>query len=181
MARRRSRVQGAPQLMKTLRTLPDIVTEEVKEAVSDAIFAVFQDAVRLMPKPGSGHPYSDGTLLRRFTVKFTKGGLAARVGSWGRGRAAHIALVEFGVHPHDIPMPDGSVRHHPGAPAQPFLMPAYRLNRNKAIADIRAAVIRAIRRAAAGESATWSPELADAADEQITADQITELIGYPSK
>lgn len=181
MARRRSKVQGAPQLMRTLRSLPDIVNVEVADAVSDSVFAVFQDAVRLMPKPGSGHPYSSGTLLARFKVKFSRNGLSGRVGSWGKDRAHHIALVEYGVHPHDITMPDGGVIHHPGAPAQPFLVPAYRLNRNASIDRIRAAVVRALKRAAAGESAVWSPELADAAIEQTSNDQLLELIGYQKK
>jgi len=149
MARQRSRVKGAAKLQRVLRQLPDEVTGEVKEAVAESAFAVFADAYRAMPKPGAGHPYADGTLMRKFQVKFSKGGLAARIGSWGKGRAAHIHLVEFGAAPHDIPMPDGGMIHHPGAPAQPFLFPAYEANRNGAIKRVRVAVNRALGRVVA--------------------------------
>lgn len=151
----RSKVKGAAKLQRVLRKLPDEVTGDVKDAVAESAFALFADAFQAMPKPGAGHPYADGTLMKRFQVKFTKGGLAARVGSWGKGRAAHIHLVEFGAAPHKIPMPDGTVIEHPGAPAQPFLLPAYQKNRDAAIGRVRVAVNTALARViAAGKAAS---------------------------
>lgn len=149
MARKRSKTKGAAKLIRLLRKLPEEVTAEVKDAVAESAFALYADAYAKMPKPGSGHPYSDGTLQKRFLVKFSKDGLKARIGSWGRGRAAHIHLVEFGAAPHKIEMPGGEVIDHPGAPAQPFLMPAYETNRTPTIRRVRAAVSRALKRAIA--------------------------------
>ena len=144
MARQRSRVKGAAKLQRVLRQLPDEVTGEVKEAVAESAFALFADAHRLMPKPGSGHPYADGTLMRKFQVKFTKGGLAARIGSWGKGRASHIHLVEFGTAASEGIDKNGNPFKHAATPAMPFLFPAYEANRNGAIKRVRVAVNRAL-------------------------------------
>lgn len=144
----RKRVQGAAKVSRALRQLPTEITDGVRKAIHDAGMAVYGDALKLAPKPGS-NPYSTGDLHRMLEMRVARSGLSARVGSWGVPRAYHIHLVEFGTKPHDIPMPDGSVRHHPGAPAQPFLFPAYRENKNWAIDEVRKAVLAALTKAQA--------------------------------
>ncbi|WP_431856606.1 HK97 gp10 family phage protein [Azospirillum sp.] len=143
-----NRISGGAKLRRFLRNLPEAIKAELQFAIAEAAQDIFRDASAHIPEPGA-HPYSTGELKRKFTVRISRDGLQARVGSWGRRRAAHIHLVEFGVAPHDIPQPDGTVIHHPGARAQPFLFPAYKANRARSIRRIRAAVRYALEKAAA--------------------------------
>lgn len=141
-------ITGGAKLRRLLRQLPEVIKAEVKDAVAEAAQDIFRDAAAHIPEPGA-HPYATGELKKKFTVRISRDGLQARVGSWGRRRARHIHLVEFGAAPHDIPMPDGTVIHHPGARAQPFLFPAYKANRARSIRRIRAAVRAALEKATA--------------------------------
>ncbi|SMH30556.1 HK97-gp10 family putative phage morphogenesis protein [Azospirillum agricola] len=146
----RSKVKGAAKLQRTLRKLPDEVTGEVKEAVAESALILFADARKLMPKPGAGHPYADGTLEQRFKVRIDRSGLKARVGSWGGNRAAHIHLVEFGTVASEGIDKNGNPFKHAATPAMPFLFPAYEANRNAPIQRVRVAVGRALARVVAG-------------------------------
>lgn len=141
---RRSKVTGGAKLRKQLRLLPLHVTDEIKRVVRDGGDAILADALAFAPAPGR-NKYATGTLRKKLQARVSKDGLSARVGSWGKRRARHIHLVEFGTAPHTITMPDGSVRHHPGQAAQPFLLPAYHINRSR----IREAFIAAVRKAIA--------------------------------
>ncbi|HYH39920.1 MAG TPA: HK97-gp10 family putative phage morphogenesis protein [Azospirillum sp.] len=142
----KSYVKGGGKLRKALREMPLEISDEVRAAVKEGADAVLADALKGAPKPGM-NPYATGELVSMLSVRPAKNGLSARVGSWGKGRAAHIHLIEFGVQPHDIKMPNGGVIHHPGHKAQPFLFPAYYANRNWAIARIREAVTKALDKA----------------------------------
>jgi len=148
--RKRSGVRGAAKLNRLLRRIPDEAANEVRQAIEAAAARVYDAALQDMPKPGT-HPYATGNLRRKFRIAYSRDGLAARIGSFGRRRqrAAHIHLVEFGASAHQIRMPNGGVINHPGAPAQPFLFPAYKRFRAENIRDIRAAVSEALRRVAA--------------------------------
>lgn len=141
-----SKITGGRSLQAALRKLPIDIKAGVAQAVAHSGTAVFADAVAAAPGPE--HPYASGELKRKLRLQISRNGLRARVGSWGKRRARHIHLVEFGAAPHDIPMPDGGVIHHPGAPAQPFLFPAYRRHRDSSVKLIRSAVRDALARAA---------------------------------
>lgn len=142
----KSTVSGGRSLRAALRKLPIDIKAGVAQAVAQAGAAIYADA--LAAAPGAEHPYATGELKRKLRLQISRNGLQARVGSWGKRRARHIHLVEFGAAPHDIPMPDGGMIHHPGAPAQPFLFPAYRRHRASSVKLIRAAVRDALARAA---------------------------------
>lgn len=136
-------VKGASKLRKALREMPLELSEGIKKVVAEQGEKILADVKAGAPKPGES-PYATGRLLATLQAKAEKGGLKVRVGSWGPGRSRHIHLVEFGVMPHDIPMPDGSVIHHPGAKARPFVFPAYFRHKNESIARLRAAVTEAL-------------------------------------
>lgn len=144
---KKNAVSGGRALRAALRKLPIDIKEGVTQAIAQAGAAIFTDA--LAAAPGPEHPYATGELKRKLRLMISRNGLQARVGSWGKRRARHIHLVEFGAAPHDIRMSDGGVIHHPGAPAQPFLFPAYRRHRAHSVKLIRAAVNEALSRAAA--------------------------------
>lgn len=141
-----SKVTGGKWLQAALRKLPIDIKAGVAQAVAQAGAVIYADA--LAAAPGPEHPYATGELKRKLRLQISRNGLRARVGSWGKRRARHIHLVEFGAAAHDIPMPDGGVIHHPGAPAQPFLFPAYRRHRDSSVKLIRTAVRDALARAA---------------------------------
>ncbi|MGY0779831.1 HK97-gp10 family putative phage morphogenesis protein [Azospirillum argentinense] len=143
---RRSRVIGGQRLRRRLRQLPSAIRKEICEVVEEGARAILEDAVQRAPAPGA-HPYATGELKSKLRYRLTKDGLTARIGSWGkRRRAAHAHLVEFGVAPHTIAMPKGGVIRHPGAPASPFLLPAFKLNRRRVGKAIAEAINRAIKR-----------------------------------
>jgi len=141
---RRSRVIGGRSLRRKLRKLPAAIRKEIREVIEDGAQDILNDAVERAPEEGT-NPYATDELRTKLRYRVTKDGLTARIGSWGkRRRAAHAHLVEFGVAPHQITMPSGEVIDHPGAPAQPFLLPAFKLNRRRIGAAIAAAINRAI-------------------------------------
>jgi hypothetical protein len=146
---RRSSVRGAAKLKRTLRRLPAAIRSGVAGVIAEAAAEVHARALAAMPAPGS-HPYASGELRRKFRLFVSKDGLTARVGSWGRRRARHIHLVEFGASPHAIPRPDGSTVQHPGAPAQPFLLPAWTTVRHRFRVELRHAIGRALTRESRG-------------------------------
>lgn len=147
----KSSVRGGARLRRRLRRMPAAITAAVRGVLAEAAAEVYADADRNIPVPGS-HPYATGELKRKFRVFVSKDGLQARVGSWGKRRSRHIHLVEFGAAPHDIPMPDGGVIQHPGAPAQPFLLPAWQRVRARFRVDLRQAVGRALARESGGDA-----------------------------
>lgn len=142
----RNRISGGAKLRRYLRNLPEQIKAGVKEAVAEAAQAIYADAEPHIPEPGT-HPYATGELKKKFTIRFSRDGLQAKIGSWGKRRARHIHLVEFGTAPHAITMPDGGVVQHPGARAQPFLFPAYKANRAHSFRLVRAAVRAAMAKA----------------------------------
>lgn len=142
----RSRVLGGQTVRRQLRRLPNEIIRDVRREVADGGEAILADAQKLAPEPGRNR-YATGKLKKGLKLRLSKDGLTARVGTLGKRRPRHAHLVEFGVAPHTITMPDGSVRHHPGQAAQPFLLPAYKLHRDTTVKAIAAAVNRALRRA----------------------------------
>ncbi len=146
---RKSRVTGATKLQRLLRRLPDSITAGVKQEIREAAEVVHFEALKAIPREGV-NPYATGELRSSFRVNIDKKGLRARIGSFGRNRSRHAHLVEFGTKAGPRKAVDGSMYQHPGTPAQPFLLPAYkkhaRVNRDR----IRAAINRALSAAARG-------------------------------
>lgn len=143
----KSTVRGGAKLRRRLRRMPTVITAAVTSVIAQAAAQVHADAQTAIPAPGT-HPYATGELKRKFRLFVSKDGLQARIGSWGKRRSRHIHLVEFGAARHDIRMPDGRVIAHPGAPAQPFLLPAWQ----KVRAGFRIELRKAVGRALAAES-----------------------------
>lgn len=147
----RSRTTGGKKLAALLRKLPIDIKAGVEVAIRQAGEAVLADAVAAAPAPGA-HPYATGNLKGKLRLQVSRNGLIARVGSWGKRRAAHIHLVEFGTAPHEIPIdkddPGKGVIHHPGAAAMPFLFPAHKKHRSANVALIRKAINTALAKAA---------------------------------
>ena len=141
----RSRVLGVSRVKRVLRMLPDQIASDLRGSVKEAADLVHDDALPNIPEPGS-HPYATGQLKRSFRVRISRNGLKATIGP-GKD-APHANIVEHGAAPHQIPMPDGRVIDHPGAPAQPFLWPAFERNRRAAYTLMKRAVLRALQRAA---------------------------------
>lgn len=76
----------------------------------------------------------------------------------GNAEVRYAHLVEFGAAPHDVSKGaatvEGRIRavfkggtQHPGAPAQPFFWPGFRVHRKKTLAAIKRAIGKAIREA----------------------------------
>lgn len=141
---RRSRVRGARRIQRVLRLLPDEIAKDLRGAVKEAADLVHDDALPNIPEPGS-HPYATGRLKASFRVTLSRNGLKVKIGP--RRDAPHANIVEHGAAPHQIAMPDGRVIDHPGAPAQPFLWPAFERNRRAAYTLMKAAALRALQRA----------------------------------
>lgn len=143
---RRSFVKGGAKLRRRLRRVPTEISAGVREIIAEESGLIHADAKVRMPAPGV-NPYATGELRRKFRVRLSRDGFTARIGTYGKRRAAHGHLVEFGTAPHTIEMPDGQVLHHPGMKAQPFLLPAYakrkRITGQRIAQAVRAALVRA--------------------------------------
>lgn len=141
-----SKVTGGKSLQAALRKLPIDIKAGVAQAVAQAGTAIFADAKAAAPGPE--HPYATGELKRKLRLQISRNGLRARVGSWGKRRARHIHLVEFGTAASEGTDKDGKHFKHAATPAMPFLFPAYRRHRDSSVKLIRAAVRDALARAA---------------------------------
>jgi len=126
----RGRVEGAAELRKKLRALPDQLQQPIKEAILTGATEL-QTALRAAA-PGRGN------LRAKIAVRIRRKGLEALVG-FGRGKRnlAHIARFnEFGTAAHIIAAKkkkavtagDGVFRRvqHPGQPARPFIVPTFK-------------------------------------------------------
>jgi HK97 gp10 family phage protein len=120
-------------------------------------------------------PVRSGKLRRSIGTRFSKDGLSAEIAAWWRGRGGKRVhplshIIEFGTAPHKI-KPEKrkalafhgnatgemgpqqatirTVVNHPGTPAKPFLFPAFEEHRAGYVRDLREALGKAGREAAA--------------------------------
>lgn len=130
-AKQRSGLRGVAKLRRQLRRLPDFVTEDAREAISDAAELVkFEQLQRV--------PVEEGDLAASIEIKLGRDKLSAEIGPGARtktarrrgGWRAHFA--EFGTVT---------------APAHPFVFPALESNRKLIIAIIESGVDSTLRRA----------------------------------
>lgn len=138
MARKR-RVIGVAELSKRLKAIPEEARKASYAAAERAADRIAQDMRALVP-------VDTGNLQR--TIVVTKGGeTPPSYSQWGSKRplpenaVAVTAGDTFARYAHLIEF--GTSR----AKAQPFFLPAWRSNRNKARRSINAAIGRAIRKA----------------------------------
>lgn len=143
----KSRISGAAKLRRFLRKLPGDIRQPVQDAIRDGATLIYDAAMANIPAPGA-HRYATGELKRKFRVRITRDGLNAKIGSYGKRRAHHIHLVEFGTAAAEGTDKDGQHFRHAATPAMPFLFPAYKTNRAFVVSLIRTAVREAIARAA---------------------------------
>lgn len=139
-----ARINGSARLRKLLRDLPDDMQEDVRQAVALSADWILQDALRAAP-------VDSGFLKDSLRVALSKDKLVARVGSFGgkTQRAFYAALVEFGTAAGSRKARAGGTQEHPGTkPGQPYLLPAYEKNRQRAFKNMENAVKHALSLAA---------------------------------
>jgi hypothetical protein len=147
---RKRRVQGETTLRSVLRNLPDALTEGIRKEIREAAELVHFEAMKRIPNEHQ-NPYSTGDLSSKFRGAIDKGGLRARVGTFGRNRARHAHLVEFGTAAGTRKDRYGNSYQHPGTPAHPYLVPAYQLHRVENFRRIKRAVVAALEAASRGD------------------------------
>jgi HK97 gp10 family phage protein len=140
--KRRSSVKGAAKMRRTLRQLPNGITGEIAdelEAVANRILGDMLAAV----------PVRTGDLKSKLRVQVHRERLIARIGTFGgkTQRSYHAHLVEFGTARGNRTAPGGGTYMHPGSPAQPFMLPAYKKNKQDGLTRIRRATLRALEKA----------------------------------
>lgn len=172
---RRSTVVGETSLRRVLRNLPDDLAAAVKKEIREAAELVHFEALKLVPNEHA-NPYSTGELSSKLKVVIDKGGFRARVGSFGRNRARHAHLVEFGTAAGPRASKAGTTYTHPGSVARPFLLPAYRIHRQANYARIKAAVIAALDAASRG-SGVLAGEAGEAGKSMTQPADLGSLIG----
>ena len=148
-------LRGKEQLAGKLRRL-------VPEA-DKALAAVNEQSAHEMVSLAQGFaPVDQGDL--RDSIKATppgevpaayaQGGNPKATGAWlvtaGNSAVRYPHLVEFGAGPH-VAGGQFEGAQHPGAPAQPFFFPAYRLVRQKHKGRVGRALRKAIKKVAGGK------------------------------
>lgn len=140
-----------------LAAMPKAAKEEVRKAIA----ASSEEIVDLMQRTA---PVDDGDLKKSITWQWgdeariaysqtlgTVSGnheLSARI-SAGNGKVRYAHLVEFGAAPHVAGGKFEGARH-PGAPAQPFFYPNWRLGKKRAKSRISRAIGKAAKKVAGG-------------------------------
>ena len=140
MPRFKYKSTGFSKLKRLLKALPDEATGELKEAVRDSAETMAQTARELVP-------VRTGALRDAIQVAIRRDGLSAAIGPGVRSKKLaktvfYAVMVEFGTK-------GDPSRNIPPMPAQPFLNPAFEMNRDKAVARTRAAINKAVREARA--------------------------------
>lgn len=151
-----SRMTGNKKLRKTLRRLPDGISQDVVNAVNRTAEAIKQDMISMAP-------VDEGDLVRSIDTKRGRDGLTSVIGPGAKsvsisknpfqqaalGKGGPTAKdrrfqffkaywIEFGTKPKN---------GHPGITPQPFVQPAFDLNVQFGRRQIQAAISRALQRA----------------------------------
>lgn len=154
---KKSGVQGLSNLRKVLRRLPAEATSEMRETIEHVANGILRDA--------RGRASKYRRVSENLSVQMSRDRLSARIGIIGK-RAAKRAFMarwlHFGTKPHSLKTGSrsgGKGRSaerlagqkggwHPGIPANPYLFNAYEARKKPAIALIRSAIDRTLKRAA---------------------------------
>ncbi|MFJ3487730.1 HK97 gp10 family phage protein [Pseudomonas sp. NPDC090202] len=163
MAARRSRLTGDFKVRKLLRTIHQTADNEVKLAMQDSAQKLLETMRDLIPK-------DTGDGAAALTAFVSKSGLDAQVGL--RGKKAnrkyyYLRFIEYGTKGYAGGKRSGNRNRRvknksdgkhffgkypdiPARPAHPWLRPAYDVNREFVLANVRAAVSRTLKRASGG-------------------------------
>jgi len=162
---RRSRLSGDFRLRKTLRNIHQNIDNELRPAMqkaADTVLATMQELVRKDTGEGAA----------ALTAFVSKSGLDAQIGLRGKKanrRFFYLRFLEYGTKAYTEGKRSGGRSKRvtnksdgsnffgkypdiPARPAHPWLRPAYDVNREFILADIRAAVNNTLRRASEGGS-----------------------------
>lgn len=164
-ARRRSGFQGVTKLRKTLRRLEPEATKEIKAKIARGAQDIKDDAVRgarNLDKPGVG----TGEMIRSITYTFGRDGMTALIGPgadrlkvskspfnttlYKTKRDKEAAFNFFKAYWFEFGTKGYPKRNIPPQPARPFMNPAWDMNKDDLIRDIRAEVAKALKVAASG-------------------------------
>lgn len=148
--------QSSDALARRLAAIPDQIKAKVAVAIAKSVNEIAADAktlaeasrrsgdliesIEATPPGGTTPAYSsDGG---RRTLDELQG--AVTVGS---SKVRHGHLIEFGTDPHTNSGQFAGTEH-PGTTAQPFLLPAWRLNKRRVESRINRTINKAIKEAA---------------------------------
>lgn len=140
---RRSKLKGSRKLRRIFKKLPRTATEEVREEIASGANEILLAARFLVPS-------DTGQLRDQLKAKVSRDGLSAKIGILGkRGRrdGFHGVFLEFGTKERQHRKTGKSVGD---LPAQPFLFPAFEVNRRPIIKKLEGATSRALRKAVVG-------------------------------
>jgi HK97 gp10 family phage protein len=150
-------------LRKTLRNIHQNIDNELRPAMQKAADKVLATMLELIPK-------DTGEGAAALTSFVSKSGLDAQIGLRGRKankRYFYLRFIEYGTKAYTEGKRSGDRNKRatnksdgsnffgkfpdiPARPAHPWLRPAYDVNREIILADIRAAVSSTLRRASEG-------------------------------
>ena len=111
-------IKGSEKLRRQLQSIPDLLAVPIKKQIAEGLQQVQKTAQQ-------NAPVRTGALKKSIKTEIETDGLKGRVYS----DAPHAHLVEFGTV---------------NAPAQPFMFPAWRENRNKIVRGIKRAADSAL-------------------------------------
>lgn len=146
-------VRNKDRLFRKLRDLAPEIQKELGEANAKSAHEMVAIAQSLVPvSTGKLRESIVATPPGELPPAYSQGGTNAQASSsWmvsaGNSAVRYGHLVEFGARAHKAGgMFEGA--DHPGAPAQPFFFPAYRLIRKRMRARASRAINRAVKRIA---------------------------------
>lgn len=158
---RRSRLSGDFKLRRTLRRIHQTMDNDLRPAMEDAAQQILETMRRLVPK-------DTGAAAAALQVHVSKDGLNAEIGIRGKKnnrKFYYLRFIEYGTKGYTGGKRAGNRNRRngvktdgthwfgqhpdiPARPAHPWLRPAYQVNREVVLADIRAAVGRTLKKAA---------------------------------
>lgn len=168
MAGRRSSLSGDFKLRKTLRNIHSTLDNELKPVMQQAADKILATMQELLPR--SDQPRSAGHAADALQAFVSKSGLDAEIGLRGKKnnrKFFYLKFLEYGTKGYSgTKRSDGRNRRPtnksdggtffgkypniPARPAHPWLRPAFDVNKEFVLADIRAAVARTLKRASGG-------------------------------
>lgn len=131
------KIQNRDRLNAKLRALPAAAKAEIRKALETDAQEIVDLAKRFVPvktgalKNSIGYNFDDASSLPNAA---TASGLVVTIYA-GDDNAWYARLVEFGTKPH-VNKGEFKGSQNPGAPAEPFFFPAYRLGKKRAKARL---------------------------------------------
>ena len=163
------KISGTKKLNNKLAAIPKVARVELRKAVEKSAAEMANSMRSLAPVGRTGNlrasigytfgEYKAANANVRGAQSYGFSGdpeLAVTIHA-GDEKAWYAAFVEFGTVPHNVAKGGGTktagsraVIPHPGAAAQPYFFPAWRLGRKRAKSRINRAINKAAKQVAAG-------------------------------